>query len=210
MLHSARPLTVQELKHALAVSPGAIDTDIDALIDEEIFVSVCLGIVTVEPEKGTIGFIHHTAQEFFQQYPIETALRAQELLARTCLTYLAFDEFATGYCGPQRSLFARLERYPFFGYAAQWWGVHLHTISNDEALMQAVRFLKDDKRVVAAGELSYTFDITKGGYARPRMFTGMHLAARFGLCAPVKTLLEKTVSFQNNAHQGTSSSTGKY
>lgn len=195
MLHSGRPLTLQELKHALAVSPSAIDTDIDALIDEEIFVSVCLGIVTVEPERGTLGFIHHTAQEFFQQYPIETPLRAQELLAKTCLTYLSFEAFATGYCGNQRSLSARLERYPFFEYAARWWGVHLRPVFNEEVLMQAVRLLRDDRLVTAAGELTYAFNLIKDGYTRPRMFTGLHLAARFDLCSLIQTLLEKTVSF---------------
>lgn len=195
MLHSARPLTLQELKHALAVSPGAIDTDIDALIDEEIFVSVCLGIVTVEPERGTLGFIHHTAQEFFQQYPIETPSRAQELLAKTCLTYLSFEVFATGYCGNQRSLSARLERYPFFEYAARWWGLHLRPVSNEEVLTQAVRLLRDDRRVTAVGELIYTCNLIKDGYTRPRTFTGFHLAARFDLWSLVQMLLEETVSF---------------
>lgn len=42
---SLRPLTVAELRHALAVEPGDCDLDEDGLYETELLVSVCAGLV---------------------------------------------------------------------------------------------------------------------------------------------------------------------
>ena len=183
-----------ELQHALAIQPGTRDLDSDALIDGDILVSVCLGLVVVENDSGFVGLIHFTAQEFFLQYPMHEALRVQENMAQSCLTYITYDEFANGCCDSYAKLAARYERYPFTLYAARWWGMHLHKTSDKEVLAQALEFLVDDRKVKATEQLMYILDDGRGSlYSRG--FTGLHLAARFGLESLVQPILERTVSF---------------
>lgn len=184
-------MTIRELQHALAVGPATSDLDNDALTDEELLISVCLGIVAIEPESGRVGLIHYTAREYFNEHPIKDPLHARTEIAKTCLTYLGFNEFASGPGSNHKELNARLENYPLLWYAARWWGVHMHGISDPEVLTQALTFLMDDSRMSAAGELMYTFD---DGRARfyPRIFTGLHIAARFGLQQLVKFMMENT------------------
>src|SRR5437667_2919487 len=47
-----RPLTVAEIQHALAVEPGDTTIDEEALPDEGVLVSVCVGLTTVDQESN--------------------------------------------------------------------------------------------------------------------------------------------------------------
>jgi hypothetical protein len=47
-----RPLSVLEIQHALAVETGDTELCEDAIIDEEILVSVCEGLVTIDRKEG--------------------------------------------------------------------------------------------------------------------------------------------------------------
>ena len=187
-------MRVQELQHALAVQPGTSELDSDALIDGDILISVCLGIVVVEHDSGNVGLIHFTAQEYFLQHPMHESLRAQETIAQSCLTYLAFDGFAKGCCHNAAMLTARSERYPFIWYAVRWWGVHLQKTSDKEVLAQALEFLVDDRKVEAAEQLMNLLDYGRAAL-HSRGFTGLHIAARFGLWMLAQSILERTVSF---------------
>lgn len=51
IIKALRSLTPFELRHALAIEPGMINTDGDALTESEIIVSVCAGSVTIEEEQ---------------------------------------------------------------------------------------------------------------------------------------------------------------
>ena len=202
IVYRARPLTIQELQHALAVQTGTSDFDNDALVDEEVLISVCLGIVAVEPESGLVRLIHYTAKEYLFKHPIQEPLDAGTEMAKTCLTYLGYDEFSTGFCEDHKQLAARLEKYPFYWYAARWWGVHVQNIKDLEVLTQALRFLVDKPRLRAAGEVMYNFD---DGLCRyfPRDFGGLHIAARFGLRWLPQWLLEKTtIDFNSQDEYG--------
>jgi hypothetical protein len=68
LIYSVGPLTVVELQHALAIEPGQDHLDSDSLIDEEIILSVCAGIVTIEDESNLIRFIHYTTQEYLELF----------------------------------------------------------------------------------------------------------------------------------------------
>lgn len=190
-MYRARPLTIQELQHALAVHTGTSDFDNDDLIDEEVLISVCLGIVAIEPESGLVRLIHYTAKDYLIKHPVQEPLDARTKMAKTCLTYLGYEEFSSGYCENHKQLEARLEKYPFYWYAARWWGVHMANIKDLEVLTQALRFLVDKARLRAAGELMYNFDDGMSRYF-PRNFGGLHIVAKFGLRWLPQLLLEKT------------------
>ena len=61
-----RPLTLEEVQHALAVRPGDDHLDKDGFPDEERLLSVCAGIVTIQRKSKTIILVHYTAQEYFK------------------------------------------------------------------------------------------------------------------------------------------------
>ena len=45
--HAVNPLTIDELRHALATSEGDNEIDDEDLMDSEILVSICAGYVTM-------------------------------------------------------------------------------------------------------------------------------------------------------------------
>lgn len=55
--YAARPLSVLELQHALAVEEKDSKTDVDALPDEEIMISVCAGLVVIDTESSTVRLV---------------------------------------------------------------------------------------------------------------------------------------------------------
>src|SRR5437588_6524230 len=93
-----RPLTTTELKHALAVETGEREIDEDNLPEIEDMVSVCAGLATVDEESGTIRLVHYTTQEYFERTRMKWFPVAQRDIAMTCVTYLCFDTFTTGFC----------------------------------------------------------------------------------------------------------------
>ena len=52
-----RPMTVNELQHALAVVPNTTNIDLEAIIDEEILISVCAGLIVADGKQGVIRLI---------------------------------------------------------------------------------------------------------------------------------------------------------
>ena len=52
-----RPLSVEELQHALAVKPNTTKINPEAIIDEEILTSVCAGLVVIDAERNVLGLV---------------------------------------------------------------------------------------------------------------------------------------------------------
>lgn len=52
-----RPLSIEELQHALVVIPGDTDIRRGAFPDEEIMVSVCAGLVVVDEESSVVCLV---------------------------------------------------------------------------------------------------------------------------------------------------------
>lgn len=185
-----RPLKSDELRHALAVERGTRELDYDALIDEEILVSVCAGLVSVEIgvhsrwglspiETETFRFIHHTAEEYFSRDVDSRFSKGHTELAETCIAYLLFDAFERR----DESLHPydfRAQRYPFFAYAAYNWGDHAR-LSGERFDINLSRELLQKKGTVS----NISPWKTLGGVSIP----ALHMASLFGLLSTVKMLL---------------------
>src|SRR5438552_4048761 len=87
------PLTVAEIQHAVTVRPQDTSIDEEALPDEEVLVSVCMGLVTIDHESNIMRLVHYTAQEYFERIHMTKFPDSQTGIATTCLTYISFDEF---------------------------------------------------------------------------------------------------------------------
>ncbi|KAJ7305570.1 hypothetical protein DFH08DRAFT_665880, partial [Mycena albidolilacea] len=91
--YSKRPLTVPELREALAIEPDATSLDVDNLLDINIILSVCGGLVIVNEEMSTVRLVHYTAQHYFDSIQATHFPDAHTIIASTCFVYLSFTEF---------------------------------------------------------------------------------------------------------------------
>jgi len=103
-----RLLTTIELQHALAVKVGELALDQENLPEIEDMVSVCAGLVTVDEESDIIRLVHYTTQKDFERTRNRWFPYAQRDIAETCITYLSFDAFETGFCSTDEEFKARL------------------------------------------------------------------------------------------------------
>ncbi|KAI1774254.1 heterokaryon incompatibility protein-domain-containing protein [Hypoxylon cercidicola] len=166
ILVARRPLTIKELQHALVLEPSKIPVDKWQLIHPSTIASTCGGLVVVEQSTNTIRLVHSTARLFLEDnlYRVfesegvimadssTEAIRtfnidANRRISLACIAYLRIDKFKT----PLLTLeqwHARLESYPFYDYAADYWEHHV-----DAGLMrenQHVLAFREDKLAVAA------------------------------------------------------------
>jgi hypothetical protein len=91
--NAKRPLTVSELQTALAIEPYARRVDKENVLDIEIILAVCAGLVIVDEKLSVVRLVHHTTQEYLDSIQAERFPDAQTEITRTLLTFLAFDGF---------------------------------------------------------------------------------------------------------------------
>ena len=187
-----RPLTTTELQHSLATVDGDSKLDEDNIERTERMVSVCAGLVTIEEESGIIRLVHHTTQEYFERTKERWFPDAESEITKTCITYLSFSTFDTGFCTTDEQFELRMRENALYRYAAKSWGHHARAAST--ATHQLILdFLVWETKLAActqamlaskpyAWRLSYSQD-------NPRHMIGVHVAAYFGLEKILASLL---------------------
>lgn len=63
LTYAKKKLSVDELQHAMAVEPGKSNFDPDNITDIESILSVCAGLVTMDPQSNVTRLVHYTTQE---------------------------------------------------------------------------------------------------------------------------------------------------
>jgi hypothetical protein len=185
-----RPLTTSELQHALAVEAGESELDEDNLPYIDNMIAVCYGLVTVEEETNIIRLVHNTTQEYFKKTRKDWFPDAEEDIARTCVTYLSFSKFESGFCRTDEEFNGRLQLNPLYNYAARNWGHHSREASvGIEQLV--VGFLESEAKVSGCSQAMMSSSGSSGYSQRAaRQMRGVHLAAYFGLRDTITTLLK--------------------
>ncbi|KAF3074205.1 hypothetical protein CFAM422_003493 [Trichoderma lentiforme] len=177
-----RPLTISELRHALAVEIGESKLNEKDLPPVQDLVSVCAGLVTVDEGSAIIRLFHYTAQEYFQQTQNQWFPDAKDDITRICVTYLSFDVFEDGFCPTDAAFEERLQSYQLYDYAAHEWGHHAcESISLDPLVLD---FLQCQSKVEASSQALFAVkESGKPNYSQdlPKQMTGLHLAAYFGI-----------------------------
>jgi ankyrin repeat protein len=192
IVHTKRPLSTVELRHALAVRQGTAKLNEDYLPTTQIIQSVCAGLVTVDEQSGIIRLVHFTVQEYFTETWTKWFPDAHANIADVCVAYLSFDVFDTGFCDTDDAFERRLQANPLYDYAARYWGYHAseEPIQNDGILM----LLESRTKVSAATQAMMAFE-PSGRYSQdvPRQMTAVHVAAYFGLERVMAGLLTKDI-----------------
>ncbi len=144
--YAYRPLTIKELLCALAVVPGHTTFDKEDMYPESTLVSVCAGLVTVDPRSGIIRLVHYTTQEFFEKIRDGRFPTAQADITLICLTYLSFDHprYYETDCAAFRY---DIKKSPFLSYAAQHWRDHMRASPESNFNELILEILSQPKKV---------------------------------------------------------------
>lgn len=216
LYYAARPLTLQEIRHSLAVNlvaeadPDATELDEAFLPDEEVIASVCAGIVTCHAESNTVSFIHYTTKEYFKRrmdrQQVERFLHLEVSIAETCLMYLSFEreeleQFVVVMREqPYWNTFQKYTKiecldwdidisYPLFRYAARYWGDHVNGLLEQNTKDLIMKFVMQPTGLAASVQALIEQEYPYMDYF-PIFISGLYLASFFGLNEIVKMLLE--------------------
>jgi ankyrin repeat protein len=188
---SMRPLTIREIQHALAVTPEDTDFDDEALPHQDILVSVCAGLVTIDHESCVIRLVHYTTQQYFERIRQTRFPYGQMNVATCCLLYISFNVFSEGHCGSDKELEKRMHKYPLLEYAAQNWGAHARGEPEEVIKELSQKFFANNSKVACSSQIMHLPDYRYANYSQvfPKQITGLHIAAYFGLSRIVQFLL---------------------
>jgi hypothetical protein len=191
--HARRPILVEELRQALAVSAAYTYLDQDGCPLPKYMADYCLGLVVIDEESSTIRLVHFSVQEYFRGQRKELFPLGERSITETCLTYLCFDEFGRGCCSNDKELELRLQQYPFLNYAAHYWGHHGRECFSNESEELALIFLKHSLNLDCSIQVMHTSLYRSAGYSQdfPKKLNALHVATSFGLDVLVRLLLSK-------------------
>ena len=140
LVRGTKDLTVAELSHAIAIDNQNPDDTFDFeavdVVPEEILRT--LGGLVIVSNDQVVSLAHFSVKEFLVSEDLskkkpEFWIGKEEVeseLARSCLTYLSFQDFGT-VASDVEALTERLEKYCFLSYAAQSWAELAHRSETD-------------------------------------------------------------------------------
>ena len=170
LCYTKRPLTVKEIQEALSVDSDASDLDPYSMTNQDILISVCAGLVTVDPESQIVRFVHSTAEEHFAAIRRSRFPDAEHTISITCIQYLSFD----GFSGPPRKrqgLNDLIQRFHFLEYAATFWGEHLRGPLEVTLCDKALGLLQNEPNICFAAQVLLLY--TCGRKCIPEPFVPM-------------------------------------
>lgn len=190
-----RPLHLPEVLDALAVEQGTSRLNTSYVPKVSKILEACAGLVVFNEASNSITLFHQTFWEYLSDKQPRWFPRGNEIMGRTCITYLSYDAFVDGPCAEvdpvslwsksastdrTRLLRKRLQQYPLYEYASRYWSDHVRGTAL-ETDKPTLCFLADNKKVSASLQTLQTIV--------PRT-TGTHLAVRYSLHASLKRHLE--------------------
>ncbi|EED17198.1 Pfs, NACHT and Ankyrin domain protein [Talaromyces stipitatus ATCC 10500] len=169
---------------------------------------------------AVVNNIHYTTLEYFQRTWSTWFPSAETDIAKTCINYLSFNDFRSGFCLTDHEFEERVQLHPLYSYASKNWGYHANAVSGIETkhdtctasvnMEQLVAFLGDKDKVCAStsdGRMPLSWAAQKGYEMMVRFLldkdgvnpdskdflgqTPLSLAARNGHDMIVNFLLEK-------------------
>ncbi|KAK3491722.1 purine and uridine phosphorylase [Neurospora crassa] len=194
--HAKRPLSTDELRHALAVEVGSNELDEDNLV-ASLDVSICAGLAMVDDKTQEVRLVHYTTQKYLEQrhFKLSWSINPHNTITEVCVTYLMYSIFKSGPCTLEDQYLERISKYSLYLYAAEYWGEHAHLCSEASELL--LDFLQCEEAKRAAKQAQYVkrwglFDWKKNHgniYTPPSAF---HLAVTYGLHKAAEALPERS------------------
>jgi len=207
ILYAKRKLSIFELSEAISVSPERSNFNTNYVPSADVILECCQGLVWIDTTTNEITFIHVAVQDYLENFAADLFPSAEADLGAACLRYLTLADFK----GPKpdmHSIKSLLEGYKLLSYAASFWGQHVKewVIKLDDRPAGQIEraidlqtvltdFLCPDRRNAAAlsnqiKEFSRRRKRHYWRYQKAYSVTPLHMAAGFGLCHTLQTLLE--------------------
>ena len=191
--YSVRPLSMREIQCALAIEPEDSFLDEEAIPEEEVVLSICCGLVSLDSNTQELHLVHYSAQNYFDRVQKKHFSDAQANFASTCLTFLSFEQFIDVHLEDENKWSNILAEYPFINYATFHWGNHVQGDSEIQLSDQIMGLLSDkSKSLLLNCALSKTWFLK--AYRNPssdqRVSPTLYLMSYFGLQRTASTLLE--------------------
>ena len=141
-----------------------------------------------ELSGDVVSFTHQTVKEFLHKSHSGQLLPPIEI-TRTCVRYLTFEEFERGPCQDKTALSARLDKYKFSRYAAEWWGDHAREEGEDTPDVQRHIFnlLQSENKKDSMLEIAWNSDRS---VILAKKETLLHCLATNGLPTMCKLVLD--------------------
>ena len=117
-------LIMSELRYALAVELNTAELDEDNLPEVDDILAVCASLGTVDDETNIVRLVHYNTQEYFEHTPPIWAPHAEDIITRTCLTYLSFGSVVERSSADDLGCFERYGEHILLEYAAEYWATH--------------------------------------------------------------------------------------
>jgi len=194
--HAERPLTIDELRHAVAIQLGSKDLDPENICPPDAVLRSCLGLVVINEEGATVRLIHYTLQEYLRlPYILPTA---HNTLALTCLAYLNYDQVKR--FPPDKV--PSLRDMPFIDYSSLYWGVHAKEGLSDGVESLALELLNRYDIHISATLLFNRIQSYDDRFVTSSLFTGLHCASYFGIAEVVEALIQTKCCDINQGDSG--------
>ncbi|KAK1775995.1 hypothetical protein QBC45DRAFT_480219 [Copromyces sp. CBS 386.78] len=139
--HAKRPLSTEELRHALAVEVGRNELDEDNLI-ASLDVSICAGLAIVDDKSQEVRLVHYTTQEYLEQcyFKLSLNINPHNTITEVCVTYLMYSIFKSGPCKSKGDDYiGRIRTHLLYFYAATYWRHHARLCSEPSKLLLEFR-----------------------------------------------------------------------
>ncbi|KAJ7327647.1 ankyrin repeat-containing domain protein, partial [Mycena albidolilacea] len=82
--NAKRPLTVEEIRVALAIEPGDNQLDVDNMLDIDTILSACAGLILLDEEYSIVRLVHYTTQEYWDRVQAPQFPDAQTNVTPVC------------------------------------------------------------------------------------------------------------------------------
>jgi hypothetical protein len=89
-----------------------------------------MSFIAHDPSTEELRFIHPSVQRWIDREPQRQKLLQHNYLAKTCLTYLNL------FAAPVDSIDEHLRSFPFYKYAAYFWGEHAKETEHETDVQQ--------------------------------------------------------------------------
>ena len=188
-----RPLSFEELQHALATTADDSTIDPNELTSEEDLIIYTIGLVTVGFENREVR-IHRTFHEYLQQHRDKWFPNAETDIALTLLTYMNFDDFALPIDDTHYGdLKGRLEQFPLLSYASQYWGEHVPQVCSEPKIQElCIKILSSVGNLSSCVQMAFYLNAKLSADLDVRKdVNGLHIAALYGLDPVIPDLVQK-------------------
>lgn len=132
---SAQPVTVDEVRHALAVERQTGVLNDESLRSKDVLTSSCAGVVVIDKESGQLRPIHDAVLKRIRESEHLPDDPNQDI-ATACLAYLSLSKFALS-SPPESDISELVQKYPLLRYASKHWLLHLIRVKNADKTVEA-------------------------------------------------------------------------